>query len=46
FGLKDSNVLYITYNDSAENPIPADVKQAAEEAIKKITSGEVNALAQ
>ncbi|MCC6146541.1 MAG: BMP family protein, partial [Anaerolineaceae bacterium] len=42
FGLKDSNVLYITYNDSAENPIPADVKQAAEEAIKKITSGEVN----
>lgn len=46
FGLKDSDVLYITFNDKAENPIPADVKQAAEEAIQKISSGEINTLAQ
>jgi basic membrane protein A len=46
FGLKDSKVLYITYNYSAENPVPADVKKAADEAIQKISSGEINTLAQ
>ncbi|NPV75347.1 MAG: BMP family protein [Anaerolineae bacterium] len=44
FGLKDSDVLYITFNDKAENPIPADVKKAAEEAIQKISSGEIKTL--
>ena len=44
FGLKDTKVFYITYNDKAENPIPADVKKAAEEAIQKISSGEIKVL--
>jgi len=44
FGLKDANVLYITYNDKAENPIPADVKTAADEAIQKIAAGEIATL--
>lgn len=46
FGLKDSDVLYITFNAQAENPVPDDVKKLAEEVIQKISSGEINTLAQ
>lgn len=46
FGLKDTKVIYITYNDKAEQPIPADVMKAAEEATQKIASGEIVVLDQ
>lgn len=44
FGLKDTKVIYITFNDKAEKPIPPDVMKAAEEAIQKISSGEIKTL--
>lgn len=46
FGLKDTNVLYITYNDKAENPIPDDVRKLADEITQKIAGGEIKTLAQ
>jgi len=45
FGLKDKDVLYITYNDQAEQPVPEDVRKLADEAIQKIAAGEINTLA-
>ncbi len=44
FGLKDADVLYITYNDDAEQPVPDDVRQLVEEATQKIAAGEINTM--
>jgi len=41
FGLKDSEVIYITYNPATQDKIPADVKAMVEAAKAKIISGEI-----
>ncbi|MCC6146530.1 MAG: BMP family protein [Anaerolineaceae bacterium] len=45
FGLKDSKVIWFTYNDNAANPVPADLRKEVEDLVKKIESGEINTLA-
>lgn len=45
FGLKDTEVFAVIYNDKADKPVTAEVKKAVEEATKKIIAGEVNTLA-
>ena len=45
YGVKDKTVMYITYNENAATPVPANVRQAVDNAISAISSGKVNTLA-
>jgi len=44
FGLKDSKVLYIVYNENAKTKVPDDVRKLVDEAAQKIASGEAKPL--
>lgn len=44
YGVKDSTVMYITYNENAKTPVPADVRKAVDDAIATIGAGTVNTL--
>jgi len=44
FGLKDTKVMYITYNDGAANPVSADLRKEVEGVMAKIGSGEIKTL--
>jgi simple sugar transport system substrate-binding protein len=44
YGVKDSTVMYITYNENALTPVPSDVRQAVDDAIGAISAGTVNTL--
>ena len=44
FGLQDSDVLYIVYNENAKQVVPEPVRELVSEAAQKIASGEINHL--
>lgn len=46
FGLKNKDVMWLTFNDKAARPVPEDVRKLVEEVTAKITAGEINTLAQ
>ncbi len=45
FGLKDKDVMWLTFNDKAARPVPEDVRKLVEEVTAKIAAGEINTLA-
>ncbi|MGQ9517686.1 MAG: BMP family protein [Anaerolineae bacterium] len=46
FGLKNKDVMWLTFNDKAARPVPEDVRKLVEEVTAKIAAGEINTLAQ
>lgn len=42
FGLKDSDVMWLMYNDGAATPVPDDVRALVETAKQKIIAGEID----
>lgn len=45
FGLKNKDVMWLTFNDKAARPVPEDVHKLVEEVTAKIAAGEINTLA-
>lgn len=45
FGLADSKVIYIVYNEGAATPVPQELRKEVEGVIEKIKAGEINTLA-
>ena len=45
FGLADSDVIYIVYNENAANPVPQELRDEVAALYDKIASGEINTLA-
>jgi basic membrane protein A len=45
FGLKDKDVMWLTFNDKAARPVPEDVRKLVEEVTAKIAAGEIKTLA-
>lgn len=45
FGLKNKDVMWITFNDKAARAVPQDVRKLVEEVTAKIAAGEINTLA-
>lgn len=44
FGLKHDKVMWITYNDGAANPVPADLRKEVEGVAEKIKAGEIKTM--
>jgi basic membrane protein A len=45
FGLADSDVIYIVYNENAATPVPQELRDEVAALYDKIASGEINTLA-
>ncbi len=41
FGFKDTDVIYLVYNEEATTPVPADLRQEVDDLIQKISAGEI-----
>lgn len=44
FGFKDQDVIYLVYNEEANTPVPADLRQEVDDLIQKISAGEIQTL--
>ncbi len=45
FGLNDEKVIYIVYNENADNPVPQELRDEVAALYPKIASGEIDTLA-
>ena len=45
FGLVDSDVIYIVYNENAATPVPQELRDEVAALYDKIASGEIDTLA-